>query len=308
MPKPGKDKKKKELTISIVTYNSLDFLKECLESIFKNPPLVDYGIIVVDNASEDGTSEFIKKNYPAVTLISNTKNIGFAAANNQAIKNSDSRYIVLINSDCEVYGGSLDNLMEFMDKNAGAGIAGPKIINSDGTTQLSCRRFPSLLDAAAHNILGDIFPGNPFTKKYKLAGVSRDKPFKVDWVSGSCMIIRRKALEDTGELDEKYFMYIEDVDMCYRMWQKGWVVYYYPEAEIMHHAGGSTGRGRCEKIKSGFRMQRSAFYFFCKIYRKNWRIILIPLLLIVLGARLAISILKGIFPERKLTPPADSCL
>ncbi len=307
MPKSDNDKNKKELTISIVTYNSLDFLKECLQSIFKNPPSVSYGVIVVDNASEDGTVDFLKKNYPAVTLISNTENIGFAAANNQAIKNSDSEYIVLMNSDCEVYKGSLDNLIGFMDKNTGTGIAGPKIVNSDGTTQLSCRRFPSLLDAAAHNILGDIFPGNPFTKKYKLADVSRDKPFKVDWVSGSCMIIRRKALEDTGKLDGKYFMYIEDVDICYRMWQKGWAVYYYPEAEIMHHAGGSTGRGRREKIKSSFRMQRSAFYFFCKIYRKNWRIILIPFLLLVLGARLAISVLKSIFPEKKLAAPSGSC-
>jgi len=306
MPDFKKGKKIKDLVISIVSYNSLSFLKECLDSILENPTEKDYQIIVVDNASSDGTVEFIGKNYPGIKLIANNKNIGFAAANNQAIKNSDSKYILLINSDCEVYKGSLDSLIGFMDKNTGTGIAGPKIVNSDGTTQLSCRRFPSLLDAAAHNILGDIFPGNPFTKKYKLADVSRDKPFKVDWVSGSCMIIRRKALEDTGELDEKYFMYIEDVDICYRMWQKGWSVYYCPEAEIMHHAGGSTGRGRREKIRSSFRMQRSAFYFFCKIYRRNWRIILIPFLLLVLGARLAISALKSIFPEKKLAPPVDS--
>jgi GT2 family glycosyltransferase len=288
-------KKNNDLAVSIVSYNSIDFLKECLESIFKNPPSVGYGVIVVDNASEDGTVDYLRKNYPAVILISNSKNIGFAAANNQAIKNSSSKYIVLMNSDCEVYEKSLDKLVQFMEENSGVGIAGPKIINSDGTTQLSCRRFPSLLDAAAHNILGDIFPDNPFTKKYKLADVSRDKPFKVDWVSGSCMIIRRKALEDTGGLDENYFMYIEDVDICYRMWQKGWAVYYCPEAEIMHHAGGSTGRGRREKIQSSFRMQRSAFYFFCKIYRKNWRIILLPILLPVLGFRLLVSVLKCIF-------------
>lgn len=295
----SKDKKIKDLTISIVSYNSLGFLKECLRSIFKNPPSKEHEIIVVDNASEDGTIEYLKKNYSGVTLISNSRNIGFAAANNKAIKNSDSKYIILMNSDCEVYGKSLDNLIEFMDGNPDAGIAGPKIINSDGTIQHSCRRFPSLFNAAAHNILGDIFPGNPFSKKYKLSDISRVNPSKVDWVSGSCMIIRRKALKDTGALDEKYFMYVEDVDICRRMWQECWAVYYCPQAGIMHHVGGSAGSGRFKRIRSSFRMQRSAFYYFWKNYRKNWRIILVPLLLPVLGFRLFLAVIKSIFSGKK---------
>lgn len=295
----NKNKEIKDLTVSIVSYNSLDFLEECLWSIFKNPPAAGYEIIVVDNASDDGTSEFLKKNYPEITLILNSKNIGFAAANNKAIKNSDSRYVILMNSDCEVYEKSLDNLIEFMDSNPDAGIAGPKIINSDGTIQLSCRKFPSIFNAAAHTMLGDIFPNNPFSKRYKLAGISRDNPSRVDWVSGSCMIIRRKALKDTGILDEKYFMYVEDVDICYRMWQKNWAVYYCPLAEVMHHIGGSVGSGRIRKIKSSFRMQRSVFYFFWKNYRKNWRIILIPLLVLILGFRLCIAVIKSFFPGKK---------
>jgi GT2 family glycosyltransferase len=298
MPQISENKKNKDLTISIVSYNSLGFLKECLRSIFENPPAVDYSVIVVDNASADGTSEFLKKNYPEIKLILNDTNIGFAAANNQAIKNSDSRYIILMNSDCEVYKKSLDNLVEFMDRNPDAGIAGPKIINSDGTVQMSCRRFPSLLDAAAHNILGDIFPDNPFSKKYKLADIPRDNPSRVDWVSGSCMIIRRGALEDTGMLDERYFMYVEDVDICYRMWQKKWAVYYCPDAEIMHHIGGSAGGNEAGKIKSSYRMQKSAFYFFWKNYRKSWKILLIPLIILVLGFRVLLTVIKTIFPKK----------
>jgi len=292
-----KDKKIKDLTVSIVTHNSLNFLKECLYSIYKNPPGVKYEIIIVDNASGDGTAGFVRKNYPEVTLISNSRNIGFAAANNKAIKKSNSKYLLLMNSDCRVYEKSIDGLVDFMEKNPKVGIAGPKIINSDGTIQLSCRRFPSIFNAAAHTVLGDIFPNNPFSKKYKLAGIRRENPFKVDWVSGSCMVIRKKALEeDTGVLDENYFMYVEDLDICYRMWQKNWEVYYYPLAIIMHHVAGSSDGG---KIKSSFRMQKSVFYFFWKNYRRNWRIILIPLLVLILGLRLLLAIIKSFFSRKR---------
>ena len=292
----NKEKEIKDLTIVIVSYNSLSFLKECLNSILSNPPGVGHEIIVVDNASADGTGEFVKKNYPEIILIPNNRNIGFAAANNRAIEKSCSKYVLLINSDCMVYKKSLGSLVEFMEKNPEVGIAGPKIVNSDGTIQFSCRRFPSVFNAAAHTILTDIFPDNPFSKKYKLADISRDNPFKVDWVSGSCMIIRRKALEDTGILDENYFMYVEDLDICYRMWQKNWEVYYYPEAEIMHYIAGSSDSG---KIKASFRMQKSVFYFFWKNYRRSWKIILIPLLALTLGFRLFLTIIKSPFSGQR---------
>jgi len=298
MQQTVKNRDEKELTISIVTYNSLDFLKDCLKSIFKNPPSSKYRVVVVDNASEDGTAEFLKKNYPEVSLIKNSENIGFAAANNKAIKESYSEYIVLLNSDCEVYEKSLDKMVEFMEENPEVGIAGPKIINSDGSIQLSCRRFPSLLNAAAHTLLGDIFPDNPFSKKYKLAGIRRDRPLKVDWVSGSCMIIRKEALNDTGLLDERYFMYVEDVDICYRMYQKNWSVFYFPDAVVMHHIAGSAGRSFKGKVVSSFRMQRSVFYFFWKNYRKSIKIMLIPVLVLILGLRLLFAVIKSLFPVK----------
>ncbi len=288
----NKEKEIKDLVVTIVSYNSLSFLKKCLSSISSSQPVVKYEIIVVDNASTDGTGEFVKKNYPEIILIPNNRNVGFAAANNRAIEKSCSKYVLLINSDCMVYKKSLDSLVKFMEKNPEVGIAGPKIVNSDGSIQFSCRRFPSVFNAAAHTILTDIFPHNPFSKKYKLTGIRRDSPLKVDWVSGSCMIIRRKALEDTGVLDENYFMYVEDLDICYRMWQKNWEVYYCPEAKIMHYIAGSSGSG---KIKASFRMQKSVFYFFWKNYRRSWKIILIPLLVLTLGFRLFLAIIKVLF-------------
>lgn len=282
----------KDLTVSIVSYNSLNFLRDCLNSILENPPSLKYEIIVVDNASADGSCELVQKNFPQVKLLRNSKNTGFAAANNKAISKTNSKYILLINSDCKVYKNSLDNLVSFMEKNKKVGIAGPKIINSDGSVQLSCRKFPSIFNAAFHTILTNIVPNNPFSRKYKLADVNRDTPFEVDWVSGSAMIIRRKALEDTGLIDERYFMYVEDLDLCYRMWQKSWKVYYYPCANILHHIGGSSGNS---ELKACFRMQRSVFYFFWKNYRKSWKVFLIPLLIIVLAFRVFVTFFKQCF-------------
>lgn len=282
----------KDLTISIVSYNSLKFLKPCLDSIYNDPHSIKYDIVVVDNASSDGSPKFIKNNYPLVILILNDKNIGFSAANNKAINRTNSKYIMLINSDCQVYEGSIDNLIEFMEKNTDIGIVGPKIVNSDGSIQHSCRRFPSIMNAGFHTILTGIAPNNPFSRKYKLADVNRDIPFGVDWVSGSCMVIRREALKDTGGLDENYFMYVEDIDICYRMWQENWKVYYYPHCKIMHHIGGSSGN---QQVRASIRMQKSVFYFFCKNYKRSWKIILIPFLILVLGFRIFLTFIKNIF-------------
>jgi GT2 family glycosyltransferase len=282
----------KKLCISVISYNGLSFLKECLDSLLSYPPDKEYEILVVDNASSDGSPEFIKNSYPQIKLIINNVNIGFAAANNQAIKSSKSEYVLLINSDCQVYKDSLNKLIEFMDSVRNAGVIGPKIINSDGSIQFSCRKFPSILNAGFHSILTNIAPNNPFSRKYKLVDINRDNPFEVDWVSGSCMLIRRDALDDAGFMDEHYFMYVEDVDLCYQMWKKNWKVFYFPHSEILHHIGGSTSD---KKLKASFRMQKSIFYFFWKNYKKSWKILLIPFLIIVLGLRIFLTFLKGIF-------------
>jgi len=284
----------------------------------------------VDNASSDGTGGYVKKDHPDVILISNKENKGFAAASNQAINATDSKYILLINSDCEVFEGSLKRLLDYFEKVPKAAIAGPKIINSDGSLQYSCRRFPSFFGAAAHTILTHIYPNNPFSKKYKLVDANRKEPFSVDWVSGSCMMIRRSALEDTGLLDENYFMYVEDIDICYRMWQNGWEVHYMPHSEVLHHIGGSSRKygskngkdpGGCEieiggdrgagdplytngnrisrraAIRASYRMQRSVFYFFWKNHRKSLTILLIPFIIPILGLRFIIAALKSLLKK-----------
>ena len=286
-----------------MSFNSLDYLKDCIGSIYSFPPDTSYYLIIADNASTDGTSRFIAVDHPGIILISNKENVGFAAANNQAIKTTDSKYILLINSDCEVYKDSIDKLINYMDKNPRVAAAGPKIINSDGSVQYSCRSFPSFFSAAAHSVLVHIYPNNPVSRKYMMTGIRRDRPVSVDWVSGSCMMIRRKALEETGLLDEKYFMYVEDLDICYRMWKKDWEVHYVPDSEVLHHIGGSSrktssnedqGRkSRRAQIRASYRMQKSVFYFFWKNYKGSIKVLLIPLLFMILGLRFLIAVVKS---------------
>ncbi len=284
-----------KLSIIIVSYNSLNYLRDCLDSINNNKPSASFEITVVDNASSDGTVKAMRKDYPYLKLIENTRNKGFAAANNMAIKSSSSEYILLINSDCQVYANSIDRLLEFADANDDAGIAGPRIINNDGSLQFSCRKFPSFFDAGMHSLLTNIAPDNPFSRRYKLADINRDEISKVDWVSGSCMLIRRAALNDTGLMDEKYFMYVEDTDLCYQMWKKGWKVYYFPESEILHHIGGSTKNNALSgAVTSSIRMQKSVLYFFWKNYRKTLKVLLLPLLLMLLGIRIFLTFIKNL--------------
>ncbi|MFO7928621.1 MAG: glycosyltransferase family 2 protein [Candidatus Humimicrobiaceae bacterium] len=284
--------KRKKLIVSIVTFNSLEYIGDCLDSVLDNKPSCSCHVVVVDNDSQDGTAEFIEKNYPQVTLIKNRQNMGFAAANNLAARNTDSQYILLINSDCKVFEHSIQKLVDFMDKNKGAAVAGPKIINSDGSIQHSCRKFPSMLNATVHTLLTVVYPENPFSRKYKLADIDKSKPFEVDWVSGSCMMVRRKAIEGAGMLDEKYFMYVEDLDICFRMWKQGWKVYYFPYAKVLHHVGGSSGG---KDIRASYRMQKSVFRFFWKNHRRNWRVVFIPILVMVLSFRVMLTACKKVF-------------
>jgi N-acetylglucosaminyl-diphospho-decaprenol L-rhamnosyltransferase len=288
-----------KLSIIIVSYNCRQYLDECLQSIYRfHPPLPDMPdtgqsteVFVVDNASTDGSAGLVRSKYPGIRLIENEKNLGFSKANNIAICQSSSEHILLLNSDCQIYKDSIGNLIKFMDTNKSAGVAGPKITNSDGSVQLSCRRFPSFFDAGMHSILEHIIPGNRFSRRYKLADIDREKPFEVDWVSGSAMILRRSALEDTGFLDEKYFMYVEDIDLCYQMWKKGWKVFYNPYSEILHHVGKSTHSG---PTAASIRMQKSILYFFWKNYRKTYRVIFIVVLPFFLGLRILLTFIKNL--------------
>ncbi len=279
----------KTLSVIIVSYNSISYLKSCLDSILAASPELDYEVIVVDNHSTDGSARLVEEKYPSVRLIKNERNEGFSKATNTAIKCSSFAYLLLLNSDCEVFGNSLEKMVDFASSGEKIAIVGPKILNSDGSLQLSCRKFPSFFTAAAHLIMSSVNPNNTFSNNYKMAKIDRSKPFAVDWVSGSCMLIKRKALADTGLLDENYFMYVEDTDLCYRMWQKGWQVYYFPYAQVMHHVGKSTNDGQ---TRACIRMQKSVLYYFLKYNKRSAKVLLTPFLLLVLGLKIVLTFLK----------------
>jgi len=272
-------------TVAIVNYNTKDFLDKCLSSIYRFDSKYDFKVIVIDNNSDDGSVKMVRNNYPYVKLVVNSKNIGYTAAANQAIKQTDSDFLILLNSDTEVFEGSIDRIIEYLKNNTKVGVVGPKTIDSSGNAHLSCRRFPSFKEAAMHVLVGIFWPRNPYTRRYKMMDFDHNKEVKIDWVSGACMGLRREALDEVGLFDERYYMYVEDLDLCKRMWNAGWEVRYFPGATVVHYIGGSTkGTG----VKLFYQQQKSVFRYFLKNHGSSWRVILIPLLVIALGFRVLV--------------------
>jgi GT2 family glycosyltransferase len=230
------------IDIIIVNYNSTDHLLNCLGSVEKHLNSLCAKIFVQDNASTDGICR-IATEFPQVILDINFENLGFGKAVNRALYQGNSDFIILLNPDTLISEGFFETCLEFMQKNPDVGIMGPQILDHDGRLQNSARAFPTPLTAffGRSSFLSRKFPKNPITSRNLLSLKSDGKtPMPVDWVSGACMMIRRKAFEDVGGFDERFFMYWEDADWCRRMTDAGWKVMYYPKASVYHYVGGSS--------------------------------------------------------------------
>ncbi len=240
-----------DLSIIIVNYNVKAFLQNCLISIQKGVNNISHEIIVVDNASDDGSVEFIKKNFPKVTLIEAKTNLGFSKANNLGLLKAAGKYICLINPDTLVQENTFVEMVKFFESNPEAGLAGCKILNPDGTFQLACRRsFPTPWVAFTKVIgLSKLFPKSKLFSKYNLTYLNENETYEVDSVSGSFMFLRRAVYEKIGGLDEKFFMYGEDLDWCYRVKASGYKVFYLHLTQIIHYKGESTRRSNLDEIK-----------------------------------------------------------
>lgn len=259
-----------EVTIAIINHNTRDLLRTCLGSVLQAPPLASYEIIVVDNASTDGSVNMMKDEFPDIHLLENAGNLGYAAAANQALRTSRAKFVLVLNTDIELDRDAIDILLEHAEKHDDLAIGGPLLLNSDGSIQLSGRRFPSFIDAAMHAFLGVIWPKNPFSVRYTMADWDRQNDTVVDWVSGAAMLIRRRAAEDVGLFDERYFMYVEDMDLCYRLWQNEWKVYFCPDSKMVHHIAQTSKQSSAKMI---IEFQRSLYRFFDKTYSgtgKRW--------------------------------------
>jgi GT2 family glycosyltransferase len=210
---------------------------------------LDYEVIVVDNASNDGSLEMLKSDFPQIVLIENEENWGFAAANNQAIAVAKGRYILLLNSDTVVLDRAIEKTISFADKNPKAGAIGCRVINPDGTLQATCFMFPSILNMLlSSTYLYKIFPKNKFFGREQMTWWDRNDVREVDVITGCFMLVRRETIEQTGNMDESFFMYGEETDWCYRLKKNGWKVMFTPVGQIIHFGGQSTQQKRVEMI------------------------------------------------------------
>ena len=247
-----------DISVIIVNYNVREFLNNALISLFKALEGYSSEIFVVDNASDDGSVELVQKKFPHVNLIINSSNVGFAKANNQALNRSTGKYLLLINPDTLVQEDTFEKLIAFFDAHTEAGMLGCKILNPDGTLQLPCRRsFPTPWTAFTKTFgLSALFPKSKLFARYNLTYLDPDDTYEVDAVSGSFMMINRKVFEKIGGLDEKFFMYGEDLDWCFRVQQAGWKVYYVPTTSIIHYKGESTKRSDIDELNVFYNAMR----------------------------------------------------
>jgi len=252
-----------DLSIIIVSWNVKELLKKCLASIEKNQGQLDSEIFVIDNASGDGSAKMVKTDFPQIKLIANQTNRGFAAANNQGIKQSQGKYILLLNPDTEILPNALSAMINFMDQNAEIGISGCKLLNPDKTLQFSVRRFPRLKAIILIFLkLAKIWPHNKTLNHYLARDFDYTAAQPVDQVMGAFFLIRQKVIEAIGLLDEKFFIWFEEVDFCRRAKLAGWEVWYYPQAKIIHHGGQSFKQQLT--LKKQWQFFQSAFYYFRK--------------------------------------------
>lgn len=270
-----------DLSIVIVSCNVRDLLAQCLESVSSqsarqapSPPTDDWQltteVFVVDNASHDGSTAMVRERFPSVHLIENVENCGFAAANNQAFAETRGRYVLMLNPDTVVRPGALETLVRFMDAHASrrAGACGGKLLYADGTLQHSAFAFPTL----AQTFL-DFFPLNwrfadsRLNGRYPREWYARGEPFQIDHPLGADLMIRREVAERVGWLDEKFFIYCEEIDWCIRVKRAGWQIWCVPQAEIVHHEAQSTRQHRDAMFVE---LWRARFRLFEKHYSRGF--------------------------------------
>ncbi len=232
-----------KLSIVIVNWNVEEDLTNCIRSITENAPAGEHEVIVVDNASTDASAQMVKEQFPQVILVVNEENLGFAKANNIGIARSRGEFILLLNPDTVVHPGSLDALLKFMNDNEDVGVCGPKLVNTDGTTQPSARAFPTLRGIIhCFTIMRAIPIFRRQYNKWLMRDFAHDRQMDVDQVMGAALMTRRSILEQLGGMDEAFFMYYEEVDLCYRIKQAGWRIVFTPEPVITHRGGQSVGQ------------------------------------------------------------------
>lgn len=283
-----------DLSIVIVNWNTKELLDRCLASIKENSNSVCKEIFVVDNNSTDGSVSFTKEKHSYVNLIENNENLGFSKANNIALRKACGKYVLLLNSDTVVEKNAIYEMADFLDKNPDTAIAGPKLLNPDGTIQLAGRRSIPNPKVAFYRMTGlsKIFPKNKEFAKYNLTYKSPDEIQEVESISGACMMIRKKAMDEVGLLDEKFFMYGEDLDWCYRFGKKGWKIYYIPSARVIHCHGASSKRRKFGAIVNFY---QAMYIFYKKHFSGEKNFIINFLAAVTISILASFALIKNLF-------------
>lgn len=224
-----------DLSIIILNYKTKGLVKQCIRNVKVSTANLNYEIIVIDNDSNDGIEEMMRENFPDIKFIQTGKNLGFAAGNNVGLKQAQGKYLMVLNPDVTVLNGSVEKMVKFMEERSEVGIVGPKLINPDGSFQISCRTFqtPKLI-LYRRTPLGML----PFAKReleqHLMLDFDHQTDREVDWFLGACMLMRKDVLDKVGLFDERFFMYLEDMDLCRRVWMNNHKVYYLAGAEMVH--------------------------------------------------------------------------
>ncbi len=246
-----------DLSVIIVNWNTKDLLLQCLEAVYKTIHEVSHEVLVVDNASTDGSGEAVRNRYQDVMLICNEQNLGFARANNIALGMMQGRYALLLNTDTTVEEGAINTLYAFMEANPESGMACGQLLNPDGSKQNSIANFPTLTALVSNETLLRIVLPRRFPSKMQ----NHRHPIEIESGIGACLMVRKQAMERVGLLDESYFFFLEETDWALRMRQQGWKVFFVPAARIFHEQGQSVGHGVDARI---------LFYRSRYVYFKKW--------------------------------------
>jgi N-acetylglucosaminyl-diphospho-decaprenol L-rhamnosyltransferase len=233
-----------DLTTIVVNWNTVGLLDDCLASIVAvTPPALINDVVVVDNGSTDGSVEHLACAWPGVRVIRNSENVGFCRANNQAIRDSDSPYLLMVNTDARLHTGGITALLRYFDDDERAAIVGPRLVYGDGAFQRwTAGRLPGSASMATFLLGLDRLGSGPFDRRGLYIGEDTAVPFRPEWVSSAVMALRRRAIDDIGPLDEHIFLYMDDVDLCERALAAGWHVWYAADTTATHFMGSSSKR------------------------------------------------------------------
>jgi N-acetylglucosaminyl-diphospho-decaprenol L-rhamnosyltransferase len=270
-----------DLAVVVVNFNAGEHLLRCLASVVEHAGAAGVEVVVVDNASEDGSERAAAEAFPSATVIPTGSNRGFAAGVNVGIGATTAPFVLVLNPDAEIWEGTLEGLAKLAAERPVAGAIGPLIRNADGSIYPSPRVHPTIGVAVGHAFLAPVWPDNPWTRRYRMAGWDRSSEREVEWISGSAFLLRREALDRVGLLDERFFLYAEEVDLFRRLREDGWQVLFTPELEVLHEGGVSTGRSRRMHLIHS----RSVYLYFEKHHGHGGRRALLPFARVALRLR-----------------------